>query len=184
MRRTQLIALILVVIMAVATIPAAAIAAREIHPAPATQQTPIVTAKRTPTLTATSTPQWPVRGQRYVVWGSLRGWVSDYVVGLSNRPIQIWWKYPSETSYHYWCTVRTSSFDSETGTGYYYFTDHEGGQRVVDYKILFAGDSVYYPITKYFGVYNGYTTTTIYANPSNPTPSQVFNIYGYVKSGY
>lgn len=178
MRKKQLIAFLLVAIMVVTVIPAAAMAAKEIHPAPIAQQTPVVTATRTPRLTASSTPPWPVRDQRYVVGGSLREWVSDVVIAVPNRPIQIWWKYPSETNYHYWCTVRTSS------TGYYYFTDHEGGQRAADYKIVFAGDSVYHPITKYFRVCNGYTTTTIYANPSNPTPSRTFNIYGYVKSGY
>jgi len=176
MRRTQLIALLLVVIMAVATIPA--IAAREIHPAPATQQTPTVTAKRTPTLTATSTPQWPVRGQRYVVGGSLRGWVSDYVIGLSNRPIQVWRKYPSQTTYTYWKSVNTDK------TGRYSFTDSEAGQRAKNYMIKYAGDSVYYAKTTYKTVSIGATTTSLYSTNYYPLPNKEFVIYGFVKDSY
>lgn len=177
MRKTQLIALLLVAIMAISIIPAVAVAVREPKQAPPIQQTSIVTATNTPTLMASSTPSWLTRGEPYKVHGWLVFRTGEAYLFLGNRDIQIFWKYPSETTYHYWTTVKTNT------SGYYYFTDRESSQRAVNYKIVFNGDANYYATTKYFTVYNGKTTTSIATTPNDPIRYTQFDIYGNVKNG-
>ncbi len=140
MRRTQLIALLLVVIMAVATIPA--IAATEVQSAPAAQQTPTVTAYRYPTLSAISVPTYPHRYQTFTIYG----WLKWSGTPLPNKYAKVYYKWPGQSTWHYLKSVKTNvngrySFSSATGAA------------AINWMIKFAGDSVYYQKTCYITVH-------------------------------
>lgn len=177
MRRTQLIALLLVAVMAVAILPAAAVAVRQANPEPAVVKTPIVGAPTINTyLTAASSPTVPNRYERYYVTGKLTApWYMD---PMKYKPIKIYWRYSDQISYNYWTTVYTNT------NGYYTFTDNEGNHPYVLYKIVYAGDATYKPRTVYLKVYNGKTSTSIHTSPSDPVHNTYFTIYGYVRDAY
>jgi hypothetical protein len=162
MRHTQLIALLLVVIMAVAVMPA--MAAKEAKGA----ETPIVGASRWPTLSAYCTPPYPYRYQPYTVWG----WLSWWGHPLSNRYVQVYYRFSTTAGWHYLKSVKTDvngrySFSSSSGAKYVYW------------MTKFAGDSVYYPKTAYKTVIVGLSKTSI----AYKTYLDSIGIYGYVADG-
>lgn len=178
MRRTQVIALLLVAVMALTVVPASAMAARQSNPAPAAHPQPIAQKAaivgQTPTLSTYIYPTWPQRGQVYTVYGYL----SYSGTGLANKPIAVYWKYPTESTYHFWKWIWTDAY------GYYQIGDAETSQRVVNYAFYFTGDSVYDYVISYRSYANGYTTTSLYSSNYVPDAGQQYYVYGYVRNGY
>lgn len=157
-RRTQLIALLLVVTVAVATIPAIAIT--EVQSSPA----PVVGAYRTPTLSAICIPTYPSRYQTYTVYG----WLKWSGIPLPYKYVKVYYHFPGQSTWHYLKSVQTNV------NGRYSFSSNSGAQAVY-WMIKFAGDSVYYPKKGYITVKIGIPTTTVVWAPPVVGPDTIYN---------
>ena len=143
MRWTQLIALLLLVSLTVALLPALSI--KEAQAA----QTPVVGASRWPSLSAYHVPTYPYRNQPYTLWG----WLSWWGTPLPNRYVQLWYKFPGQTTWHFLKSAHTDA------NGRYAFYSSSGA-RTVQWMVKYAGDSVYYSATKYDTVTVGWSRIT------------------------
>jgi 5-hydroxyisourate hydrolase-like protein (transthyretin family) len=145
MKRTQLIALLLVVIMAVAMAPT--IAATHVQGAPS----PLVGAYSYPTLSAYSSPASPYRGQYCVVYGWL---TSNSYAPLPYKNVEVYCRWYTWDSWHYVKSVQTDA------NGQYWF-GASSSVATVYWLVIFTGDSVYYPVPAYKTVSYSAPPTTL-----------------------
>ncbi len=176
MKRIQVIAIILVVLLAATVIPAAAMA-RPINPAPKNVKSTVGSVSTVGsasivgsayTISTATAPLYPNRDQIYTHSGYLR--LSGTAIA---GEIEVWWKYPAtDNVWHYWKNVPATAW------GGYSFTDSETNQVRVDYCFVYRDA---YALKT---VWVGWTGITALATTYDPGYNVQYTIYGTATDAY